>query len=148
MYGILLSPLDWYPLLLLGTVSQATKMNMRDCQSFLAAPVEPLAHRRNVASLGLCYRYYFGRCSSELPQQVPLPFSPIFQNYLPIECFSLIYHPSGLNSRINRHLLTVGSFYALTVGYLFFVFPICFSLFVLLFLETPCLAVAVQPCME
>ena len=27
-------------------------------------------------------------------------------------------------------------------------FPICFDLFVLLFLVTPCLAVAVQPCME
>ena len=32
----------------------------------LAAFLEPLAHRRNVASLSLFYRYYFGRCSSEL----------------------------------------------------------------------------------
>ena len=32
----------------------------------LAASLEPLAHRRNVASLSLFYRYYFGRCSSEL----------------------------------------------------------------------------------
>ena len=30
---------------------------------------------RNGASLSLFYRYYFGRCSSELPQLVPLPFS-------------------------------------------------------------------------
>ena len=37
--------------------------------------LEPLAHRRNVASLSLFYRYYFGRCSSELAQLVPLPFS-------------------------------------------------------------------------
>ena len=36
--------------------------------------LEPLAHRRNVASLSLFYRYYFGRCSSELAQLVPLPF--------------------------------------------------------------------------
>ena len=28
----------------------------------LAASLEPLAHRRNVASLSLFYRYYFGRC--------------------------------------------------------------------------------------
>ena len=41
----------------------------------LAASLEPLAHRRNVASLSLFYRYYFGRCSSELTQLVPLPFS-------------------------------------------------------------------------
>ena len=30
---------------------------------------------QNVASLNLFYRYYFGRCSSELAQLVPLPFS-------------------------------------------------------------------------
>ena len=41
----------------------------------LAASLEPLAHRRNVASLSLFYRYYFGRCSSELVQMVPLPYS-------------------------------------------------------------------------
>ena len=41
----------------------------------LAASLEPLAHRRNVTSLSLYYRYYFGRCSSELAQLVPLPFS-------------------------------------------------------------------------
>ena len=31
----------------------------------LAASLEPLAHRQNVTSLSLFYRYYFGRCSSE-----------------------------------------------------------------------------------
>ena len=41
----------------------------------LATSLEPLAHRRNVASLSLFYRYYFGRRSSELAQLVPLPFS-------------------------------------------------------------------------
>ena len=39
-----------------------------------AASLEPLVHSRNVASLSLFYRYYFGRCSSELAQLVPLPF--------------------------------------------------------------------------
>ena len=42
--------------------------------SSLPAPLEPFAHRRNVASLSLFYRYYFGRCSSELAQLVPLPY--------------------------------------------------------------------------
>ena len=37
--------------------------------------LEPLAHHQNVASLSLFYRYYFGRCSSELVQLVLLPFS-------------------------------------------------------------------------
>ena len=48
------------------------------CRTFhpsLAASLEPLAHRRNVASLSLFCRYYFGRCSSELAQLVPLPYS-------------------------------------------------------------------------
>ena len=41
----------------------------------LAASFEPLAHHLNVASLSLFYRCNFGRCSSELAQLVPLPFS-------------------------------------------------------------------------
>ena len=41
----------------------------------LVAFLEPLAHCRNVASLSLFYKYYFGRCSSELAQLIPLPFS-------------------------------------------------------------------------
>ena len=41
----------------------------------LAASLEPLAYHRNVASFSLFYRYYFGRCSSELAQLVPLPYS-------------------------------------------------------------------------
>ena len=51
-------------------------LQIRICKTVgrsLAASLEPLAHRRNVASL--FYRYYFGRCSSELAQLVPLPFS-------------------------------------------------------------------------
>ena len=110
----------------------------------LADSLEPLAHRRNVASLSLFYRYYFGRCSSELAQLVPLPFSrgrstrysdrlhdfsvtiprcykdvyvnsffprtAKLWNSLPIECFPLTYDLSGFKFRINRHLLTVGSF--------------------------------------
>ena len=40
-----------------------------------AGSLEPLAHHQNLASLSLLYRYYFGRCSSELAQLVPLPYS-------------------------------------------------------------------------
>ena len=107
----------------------------------LAASLESLAHRRNVASLSLFYRYYFGRCSTELAQLVPLlysrgrstrcsdrlhdfsvtiprcykdvyvnsffPCTARLWNSLPIECFPNL---NGFKSRINRHLLTVGSF--------------------------------------
>ena len=54
------------------------KLQKRICRTVgpsLAASLEPSAHRRNVASLSLFYRYYFGRCSSELAQLVPLPCS-------------------------------------------------------------------------
>ena len=54
------------------------KLQKRICKTVgpsLAASLEPLAYHRNVASLSLFYRYYFGRCSSELAQLVPLPFS-------------------------------------------------------------------------
>ena len=53
------------------------KLQKRICRTvgpLLAASLEHLAHR-NVASFSLFYGYYFGRCSSELAQLVPLPFS-------------------------------------------------------------------------
>ena len=43
-------------------VGYATKTDMQDCW-------------RNIASLSLFYRYYFGRCSSELAQLATLPYS-------------------------------------------------------------------------
>ena len=54
------------------------KLQKRICRTVgpsLAASLEPLAHHRNVASPSLFYRYYSGRCSLELDQLVPLPFS-------------------------------------------------------------------------
>ena len=47
----------------------------RTVGSSLAASLEPLAYRRNVARLSLSYRYYFDKCFSELAQLVPLLFS-------------------------------------------------------------------------
>ena len=54
------------------------KIQKRMCRTVglsLAAFLEPLTHCRNVASLSLFYRCYFGRCSSELAQLVPLSYS-------------------------------------------------------------------------
>ena len=123
------------------------KLEKRKCRTVSPSPatsLEPLAHRRNVASLSLFYRYYFGRRSSELTQMVPLPFyrgkstrysdrlhdfsvtiprcykdvyvnsffplTARIWNSLRIECFPFTYNLNGFKSRINRHLLTVGSF--------------------------------------
>ena len=56
---------------------------MQNCRTSL----EPLAHRQNVASLNLFHGHYFGRCSSDLNQLVPLPFSrcrsPRYSDRLP-----------------------------------------------------------------
>ena len=129
MYGIIVSCLCYLELL-----DKLQKPICRTVCPSLAASLEPLAHRWNVASL----RYYFGGCSSELAQMAPLLFSQgkstrysvilhgfsvtiphvnsFFRctawlwNSLPIECFPLTYDLSGFKSRINRHLLTVGSF--------------------------------------
>ena len=110
----------------------------------IATSLELLSHCQKVASLNLFYRYDLGRCSSELAQLVPLPFSwgrstcysdrlydfsvtiprcykdvyvssffprtSRLWNSLPIECFPLTYDLNGFKSRINRYLLTVGSF--------------------------------------
>ena len=54
------------------------KLQKRICKNVgpsLAACLETLAHRWNVASSSLFCRYCFGVCSSELAQLVPLPFS-------------------------------------------------------------------------
>ena len=54
------------------------KLQKRICRAVglsLAASFEPMAHCRNVASLSLFYRYYFGRCSSELAELVLFPYS-------------------------------------------------------------------------
>ena len=106
----------------------------------IAASLEPLARHQNAANLSLFYRYYFGRCSSELTQLVPLSFSRGRCTHYSdsLHDFSVIiprcYKNVNVNSffprtarlwnslhiewlpltfdlrGFNRHLLTVGSF--------------------------------------
>ena len=135
---------DGAPSCYLELLDKLQKWICRTVGPSLAVSLEPLAHHRNVASLSLFYRYFFGRCSSELAQLVPVPYSQgrstrysdrlhdfsvtiprcykdvyvnsFFPrtarpwNYLPIESFPLTYDLSDFKSRINRYLLTVGSF--------------------------------------
>ena len=54
------------------------KLQKRICRTVgpsRAAFHESLGHRQIVASLGLFYGYYFGRCLSELAELVPIPYS-------------------------------------------------------------------------
>ena len=59
----------------LELLDQLQKRICKTVDSSLATSLELLADRLNVASLSLFCRYYFGRCSSELAQLVPLPYS-------------------------------------------------------------------------
>ena len=59
----------------LELLDKQQKLICRTVGPSLAVSLEPLAHCRNVASLSLFYRYYFGKCSSELAQLVLLPYS-------------------------------------------------------------------------
>ena len=74
MHGILLSCLGCSPSCYLELVDKLQKWICRTVGPSLATSLEPSAHRRDVASLNLFYRYYFGS-SCELAQLVPLPLS-------------------------------------------------------------------------
>ena len=79
----------------------------------LAAFLEPLAHRRNVTSLSFFYRYYFGRCFSELAQLVLLTFSResstrysdrLHYFYVTIpRCYKDVYVNNFFHGTINIH---------------------------------------------
>ena len=58
----------------LDLLDKLQKQICRVISPSFAASLEPLVHHQNVANLSLFYRYYFGRCSSELAQLVPFPF--------------------------------------------------------------------------
>ena len=104
----------------------------------LAASLEPLGHCRNIAFLTFFFRYYFGGCSSELIELVPLvprysdrlhdfsvtvlrcykdvslnsffPCTCTLWNSLLAECFPLTYDLISFKSRVNRHFLSYCSF--------------------------------------
>ena len=59
----------------LELLDKLQKQISRNVGPSLAASLEPLAHRQNVASVSIFYKYYFDRCSSEMAQLVSLPFS-------------------------------------------------------------------------
>ena len=75
MYGIHCHVWAGAPSCYLELLDKLQKWICRTVGPSLAASLEPLAHPRNVASISLFYRYYFGRCSSELAQLVSLPYS-------------------------------------------------------------------------
>ena len=83
MHGILLSCMGWSSYLLLELLDKLQKRICKTVGPSLAASLKPLAHSWNAVSLSLFYRYHFVRCSSELAQLVPLPYSRGRSTWLP-----------------------------------------------------------------
>ena len=54
----------------LELIDKLQKRIFRTVDPSLDISLDPFAHRRNVASLSFSYKYYFGRCSSELAELV------------------------------------------------------------------------------
>ena len=80
------------------------------------ASLEPLAHRQNEPSLSLFYRFYFGRCSFQLAELVPLPHSDgRSTNYFSsLHDFSVSIprcYMDVLNRLVKRHFLSFAFFY-------------------------------------
>ena len=59
----------------LELIDKLWKLIYRTVSLSLAVSLEPLAHYWIAASLSLFYSYCLGRCSSELTELVPLPYS-------------------------------------------------------------------------
>ena len=133
------------------------KLQKRICRTggpSLPASLEPLAHRRNVASLSLYYRHYFGSCSSELTELVPLPYSRgsstaysencmIFLSpsldvtRIPMSTVSFLAQLDPTNLTYDLNGLSLELTTSCNCRFCLNRFSVCFNLFVLLFLVTP-----------
>ena len=80
------------------------------------------------------------RCCKDVSVNSFFPRTTRLWNSLPIECFPLTYDLNGFKSRINKNPIKCRFFLKR--------FCVCFNLFVLLLIVTPCLVVVVQPYME
>ena len=126
----------------LNLLEKLQKQICRTVGPSLAASIEPMAHRQNVASFKsllqvLLWQMFFRTDSTGFFSQgrsthyfdilhdfsvtIPRYYKDVYMNSffphtgrlwnsLPIVCFALTYDLSCFKTRINRHLLTVGSF--------------------------------------
>ena len=69
------------PICYFESLNKLLKRIYRSVGSSRAISLEPFAHRRNVASFILFYKYYSGRRSSELAQLVQFPYSQRMSNF-------------------------------------------------------------------
>ena len=74
MHGVLLSHMERYPGVDLLDKVQSKAFRLIS-SSTLTDSLPSLSFRRDVVSLSLYYRYYFGRCSVELQSCIPPPLN-------------------------------------------------------------------------
>ena len=79
----------------------------------LFATLQPLSHRRKVASLSLLYRYYNGKCSQELHDMVPPHMT--FPRTTRYSSHTLSHHPHSLQVEGNCPKYHLDSFFPRTV---------------------------------
>ena len=101
----------WY----VASLSLFYRYYFRRCSSELAQLV-PLSYSRGESTCYsdiLCnFSVSIPRCYKDVYVNSFFPGTAKLWNSLPIECFPLTYDLNGFKSRINRYLLTVGSFKA------------------------------------
>ena len=94
------------------------KLVLRTVGPSLAASLESLTCRWNVASVSLFYSYYFGRCLSDLTELISLPYS----------CGKSIHYPNMFDDfsvtipRCYKDVY-VNSFFSSTAGLQIFLSP-------------------------
>ena len=101
----------WY----VASLSLFYRYYFRRCSSELAQLV-PLSYSRGESTCysdRLCnFSVTIPRCYKDFHVNSFFPGTARLWNFLAIECFPLTYDLNGFKSRINRYLLTVGSFKA------------------------------------
>ena len=106
----------------LESLDRLQKQISRTVGPSFAASLEPLAHHQNVASLSLFCRYYFGRCSCELAQVLPFPYSRGTSTYHSdrLHDFSVIIHSCYEDVYVSSFFPCIARLQLSAYGMLFF----------------------------
>ena len=99
------------PLFCLDRVQRRLRMLIGD-ELFMS--LQPLYHRRDVASVSLLYRYYSGRCSDEIKTLFLPP--KVFARDTSLASFTQRNHPHTLEVPVARKEFHANSFFPRTVA--------------------------------
>ena len=95
----------------LGLLGRVQKRVIPLVGSGHSSDLQALSHRRDVASLNLFYKYYYGKCSSELVDLIPLKRFSVRSTH-----FSEQVHRHTVNSLLCRTTFYQSSFFPRTAA--------------------------------